>query len=147
MHKLNTATSRAPVTFRELIRGLADDVGRHQIPIRDRAADIHALLGSDAVHHELITNLVRAIYKSNGCGHLDAPVNSAQTFNALGVIRSRLRRTRHCDVDQIFLIDNIGSMVRKRLDHIPIRADPATGEGRVPMAHSAAVVAISRARD
>ena len=113
----NTAQHESPVTFRNLIRHLADAIGRHHIPVRSRATDIHEFIGPDSIHHELVNNLVRAIYKANRCGHLDAPVHAAETFNALGSIRARLSRSGRADVDQINLIDDIGWTVRELLDH------------------------------
>ncbi len=112
----NTARHNKPVTFRNLIRHLADAIGRHHIPVRTRAPDIHEFIGPESIHHELVTDLVRAIYKANRCGHLDAPVHAAETFNALGNLRARLSQSGRTDIDQINLIDDIGWTVRELLD-------------------------------
>jgi hypothetical protein len=64
----------------------------------------------------LVHDLVRAVYKANRCGHLDAPVYAAETFNALGNLRARLSQSGRADVDQINLIDDIGWTVRELLD-------------------------------
>ncbi len=115
MGKAHAAQPENAITFRRLIHHLADHIGRHYIPVRTRAEDIGGFLGPDSVHHELIRSLVRAIYKSNCCGHLDAPVFATQTFNALGNIRGRLQQSPRADVDQINLIEDIGRVVRDLL--------------------------------
>ncbi len=133
MQNSSIVRSDGPLTFRDLIRHLADEIGRHQIPVRTRATDIHEFIGPDSIHHELVNELVRAIYKANRCGHLDAPVHAAGTFNALGNLRARLSQSNRADVDQINLIDDIGWTVRELLDdgaglagHIDHPAAPAT---------------------
>jgi len=103
-----TKQRQKAASFRTLIRFLAEQVGRHQLPINDGACDIHELLGADAVHHDVIKRLVRLIYKANHCGHLDASVTPSATFNALGRIREELVSSRFTDIDQINLVDSIG---------------------------------------
>ena len=97
MQDSNTARHDTPVTFRYMIRHLADEIGRHHIPVRIQATDIHEFMGPDSIHHELVNKLVRAIYKANRCGHLDAPVHAAETFNALGNVRARLSQSGRAD--------------------------------------------------
>jgi len=119
MRNSNTSHVDGPITFRELILHLAREIGRHQIPVHAQAHDIHEFVGSDSVHHELVRDAVRAVYKANRCGHLDAPVYATQTFNALGIIRRRLSQSESTDIDQINLVDNIGWIVRKLLEQDP----------------------------
>jgi hypothetical protein len=53
------------------------------------------------------------IYRRNGCGHLDARVQPAPTFAALGEIRWRLSRCSDTDIDQINLLDEVGWSLRQ----------------------------------
>ncbi len=146
MQDSNTARHDTPVTFRNLIRHLADAIGRHHIPVRTRATDIHEFIGPDSIHHELVNGLVRAIYKANRCGHLDAPVRAAETFNALGNLRARLSQSGHADVDQINLIDDIGWTVREQLDRGAGNAsDPNAGHIE-PSVEPAQILPLRRAR-
>ena len=99
--------------FRELVSWWADRLGRHQVPLREGVEDIRDLLTHDAVHHELIQEIVRGVYCRNRCGHLDAAINLEETFSALGRVREKLLQSRRSDVDQINLLDNIGWYTRQ----------------------------------
>ncbi len=145
MQDSNSAHHNSPVTFRHLIRRLADEIGRHHIPVRTGAKDIHEFIGPDSIHHELVNDLVRAVYKANRCGYLDAPVHAAETFNALGQIRGHWSQSGRADVDQINLIDDIGWTVRELLDS---GAKAANRDVRTvaPGAEPAQVLRLRRAR-
>lgn len=94
--------------FRELIAWWADELGRHHIPLREQTDDINDFLAPDAVHHELVQKIVRAVYCANNCGHLDAAISLDNTFTALGQVRALLANSTRADIDQINLLDNIG---------------------------------------
>lgn len=146
MQDSSTARREASVTFRNLIRHLAEAIGRHYIPVRSRATDIHEFIGPDSIHHELVKNLVRAIYKANRCGHLDAPVHAAETFNALGNLRARLSQSGRADVDQINLIDDIGWTVRELLARGAGNASARNAGHNEPNAEPAQILPLRRAR-
>lgn len=99
------------MTFRQLIVFLADRIGHHQIPVRDDAHDIGDLLGADAVHHDLIHDIVKRLYKANRCGYLDADIDADTTFSILGEARGEIRRSPKTDIDQVLLIDRLGTEV------------------------------------
>lgn len=103
------------ITFRELIHSLADQIGRHHIPVKDGAHHIGELLGADAVHHELIHRIVNCLYKANHCGHLDAQIDPSITFSTLGKIRGDIIRSSHTDIDQVILMDRLGSVIASGL--------------------------------
>jgi len=105
--------SGQPPRFRELIAWWADHLGRHHVPVQDQTEDINNLLSHDAVHHDLIQEIVRGVYCVNRCGHLDANINLEDTFTALGRVREKLLQSRRSDVDQINLLDNIGWCTRQ----------------------------------
>jgi len=86
---------------------LADQIGRHHLPVRESAHEIGEFLGDDAIHHDLVKNVVRSVYKANRCGHLNAPVFAYQTFDAIGAVRGRLLRSITTDVDAIRLLDQL----------------------------------------
>lgn len=96
------------IEYRELMTRLADLVGRHQLPIKPDAADINEILEGDPVHYELVREVVRSIYRSSRCGHLDAKVRAETVFNSLGDIRGRLLAEQETDVDQINLLEELG---------------------------------------
>lgn len=100
------------IEYRALMTGLADFVGHHQLPIKSGAADINDILDGDPVHCELVREVVRSIYRSGRCGHLDAEVRAETVFNALGDIRGRLLREGETDIDQINLLEELGWAAR-----------------------------------
>lgn len=108
------------MTFRELIIQLADRLGRHQVPVREEAKDIHGFLGHDGVHHELISRIVRTVYRSNRCGHLAAAVEAGRTLSALGPIRGELAGSPRTDICQIRFMDALTREIEALL------APPAT---------------------
>jgi hypothetical protein len=132
--------------FRDLVLYLADRIGRQHIPVHDDAADIHDLLGADAVHHELIKNTVRRIYRSNHCGHLDAPITQDKTFKVLGAIRKELAGSQFTDIDQINLLDSVGDACRQWF-HVNANGEPQaliTSDGAPdPLADTVKVVQLS----
>lgn len=103
----NSATNDV-ARFRQLVIWWADQLGRQHIPLREHTDDINDFLGPDAVHHELAQQIVRAVYRANNCGHLDAAISLDKTFTALGQVRVILINSIRADIDQINLLDNIG---------------------------------------
>lgn len=96
------------IQYRALMTRLAELVGHHQLPIKPDAADINEILEGDAVHYELVREVVRAIYRSSRCSHLDAEVRAETVFNSLGGIRGRLIAAGDTDIDQVNLIEDLG---------------------------------------
>jgi len=94
---------------------LADRIGRHHLPVRESAHEIGEFLGDDAIHHDLVKNVVRSVYKANRCGHLNAPVFAYQTFDAIGAVRGSLLRSTATDVDAIRLLDQLDDQVGRLL--------------------------------
>ncbi|MHB8454863.1 MAG: hypothetical protein ACYDDO_09235 [Acidiferrobacterales bacterium] len=101
------------MNFLELIEQLTARVGRHQLPADPAAAGIQALVDSSALHYELATRIVRAIYEHNGCKRLTDPVGPEATFEALGPIRAALLGSSHTDVDAFHFMEDICAAVAK----------------------------------
>ncbi len=98
-------------TFRQLLLRLTERIGYHQIPVRGDACEIADFLEPGAVHHELVKQVVQAIYRANRCGHLDAAVGLTRTFEALGALRGDIIRSGRGDIDQLDLLEKIGAQV------------------------------------
>lgn len=99
------------MNFRQLILLLADKVGHHHLPVRAEANELGEFLSSDAVHHELITKVVKAIYKANHCGYLDAPISKEITFSTLGKLQREIAHSKTADIDQYNLINEFGNVL------------------------------------
>lgn len=97
--------------FRDLMLRLADQIGRHHLPVVDDAHEIGEFLGDDAIHHELVKRVVRSVYRANRCGHLNAQISANPTFDAIGKIRGELFRSNETDIEAIRLMDQIGDLV------------------------------------
>lgn len=90
---------------------LADQIGRHHLPVVDDAHEISEFLGDDAIHHELVKSVVRSVYRANRCGHLNALISANPTFDAIGKIRGEMLRSKETDIEAIRLMDQIGDLV------------------------------------
>lgn len=101
------------MNFRQLILLLAEKVGHHHLPVRADANELREFLGSDAVHHELVTKVVRSIYKANHCGYLDAPISKSITFSTLGKLQREIAQSQTADIDQFNLINEFGNVISK----------------------------------
>jgi hypothetical protein len=110
------------VTFREYIHLLAESIGLHQIPVLSHASDIRYFLAEDAVHHQLVTTLIREVYKRNHCGHLDAKIDPALTLKLLAASRSNLMAENDTDICRVRLINQIydisSSILSKKKNHL-----------------------------
>jgi hypothetical protein len=95
------------MTFRQYIHLLAESIGLHQIPVLRHATEIRYFLAEDAVHHQMVTGLVRDIYKKNCCGHLDAIIDPTKTMNLLGNMRSVLLNEDGVDICRVRLMNQL----------------------------------------
>jgi hypothetical protein len=95
------------MNFKELVQILEERIGYHQIPINPAATGPKDLFECCALHHELMTELVRAIYDANDCHKLIDPVNRQKTFKALSPIRLKILRSTNTDIDVFHLIENL----------------------------------------
>ena len=139
---MSEATTRvdadSAARFRQLVGWWAESLGRHHVPLREHTDDINNFIGPDAVHHEVIQQVVRAVYCANSCGHLDADVTLEDTFTALGEVKTVLLNSPHADIDQINLVDSIGWHTRQFFGLAAQADTPPTGAevdpaGEVPL--------------
>lgn len=93
--------------FIQLVEQLARHVGTHQLPVNAAATRLHGLIESSAVHYELMTQLLAAIYVRNHCRGLDDPVDLDTSFEALAPIRLALLQSPRTDVDTIRVLEDI----------------------------------------
>jgi hypothetical protein len=93
--------------FRELIRRLEERLGYHQLPLNTAARGLRDLFDGGPLHHELMTQLVRAIYRHNACQRLDDPVQRLETFRALEPIRLQALRAPSTDIDAYRLLEEL----------------------------------------
>lgn len=95
------------MTFRQYIHLLAESIGLHQIPVLRHATEIRYFLAEDAVHHQMVTALVRDIYKKNCCGHLDAIIDPTKTMSLLVKRRSVLLSQDDVDICRVRLMNQL----------------------------------------
>lgn len=95
------------MTFRDLIERLARRIGSHQFPLNPRATELRGLIDSGAIHYELVTQIVTAIYTANRCRRLTDPVTRDASFEALEPLRLAVLRAPGTDVDVHGLMEAI----------------------------------------
>ena len=94
--------------FIQLVEQLARHVGTHQLPVHAAATRLRGLLESSAVHYELMTQILAAIYARNHCRGLGDRVDLAASFEALAPIRLALLHSPRTDVDTVRLLEDVG---------------------------------------
>lgn len=100
------------MTFRQYIQMLAESIGLHQIPVVNQATDIRYFIAEDGVHHQLVTTLIRGIYKKSSCGHLDAIIDPEKTLSHLGKTRSAMLREKDTDICRVRLMNQLCEVSR-----------------------------------
>ncbi len=131
------------MNFKELVKQLRDRVGYHQIPMNPDATTTRDLFESCPVHHELIKELMQAIYKANGCRKLADTVRRFETFSALEPIRLQVLRSGKTDVDQVALIEELcGAIDLAFVESEPQDDRPPSSPGE----RSAEVISLERFR-
>jgi len=114
------------MTFRELIERLAKRIGSHQLPLNPAASELRGLIDSGAIHYELVTQIVTAVYTGNRCRRLTDPVTRDATFEALEPIRLAVLRAPGTDVDVHGLMEAICTEVARAFGVTAPDAGPAT---------------------
>ena len=95
------------MNFGQFLAQLENRLGYHQLPVNPAAADIRDVFDSSPVHTELMTRIVRAMYKQNRCHKMADPVSAAKTNEALIAVRLEILRSPKTDVDVFALIDDL----------------------------------------
>ena len=93
--------------FMQLIEQLARHLGTHQIPLNAAATQRQGLIESSALHYELISGIVAAIYKRNRCQRLTDKVERDATFEALAPIRQAVLSAANTDVEAARLLEDL----------------------------------------
>jgi hypothetical protein len=120
------------MTFRELIEQLAKRIGQHQLPVNPAATELRGFIDSGAVHYELVTQVVTAIYTGNRCQRLADPVTRDATFESIEPIRLAVLRSPKTDVDTHALVESLCTEVARLFksnqpDTSPTSGSQATG--------------------
>ena len=115
------------MTLRELIEQLAKRIGQHQLPINAAASELRGFIDSGAVHYELVTQVVTAIYTGNRCRRLADPVTRDATFESIEPIRLAALRSPKTDVDTYALMESICAEVARIFKTTQPFVLPATG--------------------
>ncbi len=101
------------MNFMELALHLEDYIGYHQIPINPAATGTQDLFEGCPLHHELMTELMRAIFEENGCRALTDTVDRKQTYQAIAPIRLQVLRSAKTDIDKFHLIESFCSAIEQ----------------------------------
>ncbi|MDH3671297.1 MAG: hypothetical protein OES46_09035 [Gammaproteobacteria bacterium] len=99
------------MNFKQLLEHLEECLGYHQVPVNPSATGARDVFECSPLHHELMTELIKAIYLENNCRHLTDPVKRKPTFKAMTPIRLKVLRSLRTDVDAFQLIDALCTAV------------------------------------
>lgn len=130
------------MNFLELMRTLETRLGYQHLPLNPSARGIKDIFDSSAVHHELMTRLVRAIFAANRCQRLTDAVTHSATFNALGPLRLETLRSGTTDVCTYRFLEELCRALDGAFADVSV---PRAAKPR-PTAPTAAVVSLDAAR-
>ncbi len=129
------------MTYLELLCLLEERLGRLHMPLRANAATVHDLFDGCALHHELMTAFVRAVYAGNRCHHIKDRVTAEKTLQAIGPIRTAILCADDTDIDTYRFVEAFVTEVQKGFgEHQPRRRRlPAPGGEVIPFPRRGAV--------
>lgn len=108
------------MNYIQLLQQLEERLGYHQLPLNPGATNVRDLFDGTPLHHDWMTQFVRAIYAENRCRRLMDPVRRADTFRALAAQRQQALKAAATDIDLRALVEEVGEAVNA------ILADDAT---------------------
>jgi hypothetical protein len=112
-------------TFRDLLEHWMLHVGSHQLPLDWRSRAAPDVVCSEAVHYDVMRELVHELYATNGCGSPEHPVSLSATLDALGRTRARTCSRRRVDIEAVALVERLGELAVLWLHEE--RPDPEAG--------------------
>jgi hypothetical protein len=99
------------VNYYQLLQRLEEHLGYHQLPFNPAATNLRDLFEGTPLHHDWMSQFVRAVYAENRCQRLTDPVSLAETFNALAVLRQQALKASTTDVDLRALVEEVGEAI------------------------------------
>ncbi len=99
------------MNYFQLMQHLEERLGYHQLPLNPAATGLRDLFEGTPLHHDWMTQFVRAVYAENRCQRLTDPVTLAETFKALAVLRQQALKASATDVDLRALVEEVGEAV------------------------------------
>ncbi len=99
------------MNYFELMQHLEERLGYHQLPLNPAATSVRDLFDGTPLHHDWMTQFVRAVYAENRCQRLTDPVTLAETFKALAILRQQALKASATDVDLRTLVEEVGEAV------------------------------------
>jgi len=112
------------VNYYQLLQHLEERLGYHQLPLNPAATTLRDLFDGTPLHHDWMVQLVRAVYAENGCRNLTDPVQRAQTFKALAVLRQQALRANATDIELRTLVEEIGEILNEIFTELAVKAAP-----------------------
>lgn len=137
------------MNFKELVLHLENHIGSHQIPINPAATGTRDLFEGCPLHHELMTELMRAIFEGNGCRALTDTVGRKQTYQAVAPIRLEVLRSAKTDIDKFHLIESFCGAIEQAFGNVESPAqsqDQQGGYRNKDAARSAEVIPLEKFR-
>ena len=94
--------------FTDFLKRLNEHLGDHQLPIRESWDKASRIVEEDAVHYELMRDIISGIFRASGCSNGSHPVRLEPTLDWLGEVNHRLLEGDTPDIESIRLVQQIG---------------------------------------
>jgi hypothetical protein len=105
------------MTFLELLRRLEDGLGNRHLPLNPAPTGIKDILSGNALHHELVRDTIRAIYRGNRCQRLSDAVTTEATFQALAPVRTAALASETADIELYRFLDDLSVAIHAGFDN------------------------------
>lgn len=119
------------MTYLQLLTALEHRLGRLHVPLRPGGATVHDLFEGCALHHELVLQLVRAIYSENRCHHIRDIVTAEVSLQALIPIQARVLQSEHTDIDTYHFLQTFITTVQDIFGNPPKHRPSKVTHGQI----------------
>jgi len=118
------------MNYLQLMQHLEERLGYHQLPLNPAATTLRDLFDGTPLHHDWMTQFVRAVYADNRCQLLTDSVTLSETFKALAVLRQQALKASATDVELRALVEEVGEAVNSVFaDSVKTTAPPSAPAG------------------
>jgi len=96
--------------FIRYIEHLSAELGDHQLPLNDHWLKASGIVRADAVHYDLMKELVARIYRQNKCSNPGHPVELETILDCLGQLHHEMSESESPDFEAMELLQWVGEI-------------------------------------
>jgi hypothetical protein len=94
--------------FKRFLELLSKHLGEHQLPVNDHWLKATGIVREDAVHYNVMKELLCRVYRLNRCTKPVDPIELGITLDCLGVLHHDMEQQTNPDYEAMQLVQRIG---------------------------------------